>query len=223
MIPLVEAQRVVLEACPPLAPVAMARADALGLVLAADVAAAEDVPPFANSAVDGYAVRAVDVDRRRPSTCGWSPRWRPVRPRRRTCSRAGEAIRIMTGAPVPPGADAVVMVEDTERLDDGARVRVRTVPTEGDAVRPAGSDVATGTVVFTTGTVVTPAVAGVLASINAATVTAQPAARVGLLSTGDELVSDGGPLGAGADPRVEPGDARAAAGGGRGAPCARTG
>ena len=57
---------------------------------------------------------------------------------------AGEAIRIMTGAPVPAGADAVVMVEDTERLDGGARVRVRTVPTAGDAVRPAGDDVATG-------------------------------------------------------------------------------
>jgi molybdopterin molybdotransferase len=103
----------------------------------------------------------------------------------------------MTGAPVPPGADAVVMVEDTERLGDGASVRVRAAPSEGDAVRPAGSDVARGTVVFTTGTVVTPAVAGVLASINAETVTAHPAPRVGLLSTGDELVTGGGPLGPG--------------------------
>jgi molybdopterin molybdotransferase len=196
VIPLVEAQRVVLEACPPLAPVAMARAGALGLVLGADVAAAEDVPPFANSAVDGYAVRAGDVTAP-PVDLHVVAEVAAGAPAPTTALGAGEAVRIMTGAPVPPGADAVVMVEDTERLDGGARVRVRTVPTEGDAVRPAGSDVATGTVVFTAGTVVTPAAAGVLASINAATVTAHPAARVGLLSTGDELVSDGGPLGAG--------------------------
>ena len=89
-------------------------AEAVGAVLAEPVVAAEDVPPFANSAVDGYAVRAGRCRRRRRSSCGWSPR-SPRAGRPIASSASGEAIRIMTGAPMPAGADASVMVEDTER------------------------------------------------------------------------------------------------------------
>ena len=122
VIPLEDAQRMVLEACPPLAPVSAPFRQALGLVLAADVVAAEDVPPFANSAVDGYAVRAADltdapVELRvvADTAAGAEPYDQPV--------QHGEAVRIMTGAPLPAGVDAVAMVEDSERVGDD-RVRL---------------------------------------------------------------------------------------------------
>ena len=99
----------------------------------------------------------------------------------------------MTGAPIPDGADAVAMVEDSERLD-GGRVRLGAALHPGVAVRRAGDDVRAGEVVLRAGTVVTPAVAGVLASVNARRVPAFPPARVTVLSTGDELVTDGSPL-----------------------------
>lgn len=195
VISLVDAQRIVLDACRPLSPVAVGLADAVGLVLAADVTAGEDVPPFANSAVDGYAVLADDTATV-PSdlavvgelAAGAAPPSAPL--------VAGQAIRIMTGAPMPPGADAVVMVEDSERLED-EHVRVSATVGPGAAVRLPGSDVRCGDVVFAAGTIVTPAVAGVLASINALVVSAFPAATVAVLSTGDELVADGSPLGPG--------------------------
>jgi molybdenum cofactor synthesis domain-containing protein len=105
----------------------------------------------------------------------------------------GQAVRIMTGAPLPDGADAVAMVEDSERLD-GGRVRLSVAVPRGSAVRGAGDDVRAGEVVLRAGTVVVPAVLGVLASVNARVVPAYPAVRVAVLSTGDELVTDGSPL-----------------------------
>ena len=106
---------------------------------------------------------------------------------------AGEAVRIMTGAPIPDGADAVAMVEDSERLD-GGRVRLDRALNAGASVRGVGDDVHAGDLVVAAGTVVAPAVAGVLASVNARRVSVFPAARVAVLSTGDELVTDGSPL-----------------------------
>ena len=108
--------------------------------------------------------------------------------------RAGEAIRIMTGAPVPDGADAIVMVEDTARLDGGARVRIARGVEPGSSLRYRGDDVRAGTELFMPGTVVTPAVCGVLASVNSRTVTVTRRVRVAVLSTGDELVTNGAPL-----------------------------
>jgi molybdenum cofactor synthesis domain-containing protein len=105
----------------------------------------------------------------------------------------GEAIRIMTGAPMPDGADAVVMVEDTERVGE-KHVRISRSAKMNDGVREAGSDVHAGETVFVRGTVLNAAGIGVLASVNARTVRAFPRARVALLSTGDELVVDGSPL-----------------------------
>jgi len=161
-------------------------------VLAAEVASAEEVPPFANTAVDGYAVQAADtegapveLDVIGELAAGAAPD-RPV-------SR-GEAVRIMTGAPMPDGADAVVMVEDTSPLDDGHRVWIGRTVSEGDAVRWPGDDVKVGDVVFSRGTVLNGACLGVLASINQRTVPVYPRLRVAVLSTGDELVTDGSPL-----------------------------
>ncbi|HZB41853.1 MAG TPA: gephyrin-like molybdotransferase Glp [Ilumatobacter sp.] len=191
MTPLEDAQAFVIGNCAPLAPVDVDFEAAHGLVLAADVVAAEQVPPFANSAVDGYAVRADDVSAAPvelavvAEVAAGAATDRVLQP--------GEAIRIMTGAPIPEGADAVVMVENTERVGDG-RVRIERGVPAGVAVRSAGDDVQPGDLLFRAGTVVTPAVVGVLASVNALTVAAHPRARVAVLSTGDELVEGGGPL-----------------------------
>jgi len=163
-----------------------------GLVLAAAVTTSEDVPPFANTAMDGYAVRAAD-------TAGATPAG-PVQlrvvgelPAGRAPDRAvgaGEAIRIMTGAPMPEGADAVVMVERTRSVAgaDGNGVAVEAEASPGDHVRRAGGDLTRGQEVFPAGTRLLGAHLGVLASVGAASVRAYPRPRVGVLSTGDELV-----------------------------------
>ncbi len=191
MIPLVDVQSDILGAVAPLESAMVPLRDALGLVTARDIVAGEAVPPFANTAMDGYAVRAGD-------TAGAAPE-APVRlavvgelPAGREPTQAvgqGEAIRIMTGAPMPDGADAVVMVEYTER--DGDSVRVLHVAQPGDHVRLAGGDLARGALVFTAGTVLGAAHLGVLASLGVHEVQAVRRARVGVLSTGDELVERG--------------------------------
>jgi molybdopterin molybdotransferase len=197
VIPLLEATDFVLAGCHPLPTIELALDDALGCVLADDVFAAEAVPPFANTAMDGYAVRADD-------TCGASP-GNPVALSVIGTLAAGaaptmeigpgQAVRIMTGAPIPPGADAVVMVERTEVAGD--QVHVAHAAALGEHVRPPGEDIAAGQEVFAAGTVLGPGHLGVLASIGVLAVRVYPKATVGVLSTGDELVEGGGPLRAG--------------------------
>jgi len=191
MIAVHEARQVVLDSCSVLPAQLTSYEDMAGRVLAQDVVATENVPPFANSAVDGYAVRAVDVtvvpcELRVIGTLAAG-----------TASSltlgVGESFRIMTGAPIPSGADAVVMVEDSEKLDSD-RVRLTRAAQHMGAIRNVGSDVRVGDVVFGFGAVLNAPGAGVLASINAREVLAYPRARVALLSTGDELVTDGSPL-----------------------------
>jgi molybdenum cofactor synthesis domain-containing protein len=173
------------------APVQATRQVAAGLVLASDVVSGENVPPFANTAVDGYAVRSSDLHTVPVEltvigelAAGAAPSVAVV---------PGAAIRIMTGAPLPEGCDAVVMVEDTERVgSDSVRIH-KSVPA-GSAFRLAGSDVAIGDTVIAAGTQVTPMVEGVLASVNAKTVSVYPRISVGVISTGDELVDDGSAL-----------------------------
>ena len=186
-----EARQYVLERCVVGGVVEVSIAESIGAVLAQAVVASEDVPPFVNSAVDGYAVRAADTadapTRLRvvgEVAAGWSTD-RVVGP--------GEAIRIMTGAPMPAGADASVMVEDTERVD-GDEVMIHRSVSTGASVRGVGEDVHVGTELFTAGTTVRPAVAGVLASINARRVRVVRTPRVAVLSTGDELINDGSAL-----------------------------
>jgi molybdenum cofactor synthesis domain-containing protein len=192
VIPLGDVQAAIFGAVPRLEPVEIDLRDARGLVLAEQVTAPEAVPPFPNTAMDGYAVRAAD-------TAG-AAEGSPVRLRvvgELAAGHAptvavgdGEAIRIMTGAPMPDGADAIVMVERTERDgDDGVFVTLAVEPALH--VRRAGGDLEAGDVVFVPGTVLTPARIGVLATVGARRVRAYPKVRVGVLSTGDELVESG--------------------------------
>jgi molybdenum cofactor synthesis domain-containing protein len=194
-----EALRHVLSGCAPLPPRRVPVAASLGLVLADDVVAGEAIPPFANTAMDGYAVRAVDVAGAAPGSpvtlpvvaevAAGHPADRPLEP--------GEAMRIFTGAPMPDGADAVVMVERTERLDGDAgrqSVRIDLAVDPGTHVREPGEDLVPGERVFGTGDEVTPARLGVMTSLGVAEVSAHPRPRVGVLSTGDELVTGPGPL-----------------------------
>ena len=191
MIPLHEAQETVLAGCAPLTPQQVAYTEMTGRVLDQDVVAVEDVPPFRNTAVDGYAVRSLDAETVPVELVVVDTLAAGAEPK--IAVNAGEAIRIMTGAPMPNGADAVVMVEDTERVGE-THVRISRGAKVRDGVRDAGSDVRAGETVFVRGTVLNAAGIGVLASVNARTVRAFPRARVALLSTGDELVVDGSPL-----------------------------
>ena len=191
MLPLGEARRHVLDRMPRPDPERVPVAEALGLVLAEVVTASEAVPPFANTAMDGFAVRAADtagapVELRIVETiaAGHAPT--------RTVG-AGEASRIFTGAPMPDGADAVVMVERTEPSgDDHVRVLVEVPP--GNHVRPAGDDLVAGASVFEPGAVLTAAHLGVLCSLGRQDVLAHRRLRVGVVSTGDELVEGPEPL-----------------------------
>ena len=192
LVTLEETRDAILAAVPRLPVVQCAAADAVGLVLAADVVTAEAVPPFANTAMDGYALRAADT-----ATATEDAPARLVVVDDLAAGRApviavgpGEAIRIMTGAPMPEGADAIVMVERTARDGDDA-VLVQVPAREGDHIRLAGGDLEAGQVVFTAGTVIGPAHVGVLASVGAHEVPVYRRARVGVLSTGDELVERG--------------------------------
>src|SRR5207245_9704184 len=165
-----------------LAPETIALGDALGCVLAGDVRADRDVPPCRNSAMDGYAVRGEDVAR--PSV-----RLRVVGAvgAGETPARAvgrGEAMRIMTGAPMPDGADTVVRVEDTDNRTDTVTI---TVPTKlGTSVRAAGEDLKRGETILRSGTLLRAAEVGVLATLGRSRVNAIPRPRVAVLSTGDE-------------------------------------
>lgn len=195
LVPLEEAQGYVLAACPSLTPVELALGEALGLVASAQLVAREPVPPFDNSAMDGFAVRAADTTLAPVSlavvgtvAAGDVPS---------VAIGAGQAVRIMTGAPVPPGADAVVMVERTAAADDGRTVEIRASVTPGTALRWSGDDVHAGDVVAEPGVELTPGHLGLLASVGVGSVAVFPRARVGVLSTGDELASGPGPLGPG--------------------------
>lgn len=187
MISVAEAHRTVLDMIAPLAPRRVSIGEALGYVLAEKVRATEAVPRFANSAMDGYAVRAADVAHA------------PVRLRvigtaaagdgPKTAVSPGEAMRIMTGAQMPPGADAVCMVERTKAEDGGFAVLIGEPVGPGTNVREAGEDIAAGSEVFGPGTQLGPAHIGVLASLGIQTVLVRPRPVVGVLSTGDELAA----------------------------------
>jgi molybdopterin molybdotransferase len=162
---------------------------ALGLVLAEDVASDLDIPPYDKALMDGYAVRTADLAAGRAVlalieevTAGTMPA--------RTVG-AGQATRIMTGAPIPAGADAVIMVERT-RLVDGNRVAVEDGPVRpGLNVLPCGREMRRGETVLTAGSVLRPQELGLLATVGRVAVRVHPAPRVAVLATGDELVEPG--------------------------------
>ncbi|WP_420610154.1 gephyrin-like molybdotransferase Glp [Candidatus Poriferisodalis sp.] len=200
MLPLDTVREFVLDRCPARTPVTVPVADALGLVTASEIISSEAIPQFANTAMDGFAVRSADVveapcDLRVVETiaAGHAPQ---------VTVGPGEASRIMTGATIPPGADAVVMVERTSIVSDGPAcgdgaaeiVRVEVSVPPGNHVRPVGDDLHAGTHVFAVGTELTAGHLGVLCSLGMTEVEVFPRLRVGVLSTGDELVDDGSPL-----------------------------
>lgn len=192
LVPVEDVRAFVLAACPPGPVVAVPLAQALGAVAGAEVRAREPVPAFDNSAMDGFAVRAADVAAA-PTTLRvvGTQLAGPVVPLE---LGRGEAVRIMTGAAVPAGADAVVMVERTSPGADDGSVVIEAAVEPGTAVRRAGDDLRAGDVVVVPGTVLTPGRLGVLASVGAATVAVHRRPRVGVLSTGDELVDVDRPL-----------------------------
>lgn len=166
---------------------------ALGAYAAADVLATVPLPGFDNSMMDGYALHAADT--RDPKSLvlvvGEQPAGRDLG----LHCKPGEAIRIFTGAPMPKGADAVIMQEDVDRQGDSLLCREPVEP--GENVRRAGADLCEGQVLLRRGELITPGKIGVLASQGLAVVRVHAAPRVAVLSTGDELVAAGQPLQAG--------------------------
>ncbi|HMB71398.1 MAG TPA: molybdopterin molybdotransferase MoeA, partial [bacterium] len=193
-IPFDEAVRRIADHVRPLPSEACPVTEAHARVLAETVTASHPVPPFDNSTVDGYALHAADV-------VGASEE-APVEltvvgevgagDDGRVGLGPGEAVRIMTGAPVPADADAIVMLEWTEWSGDRVRVRRPTEP--GRFVRRAGEDIATGSTVLTAGRRLTPAMVGVLVSVGREQLSVHRSPRVGILATGDELLEPGAEL-----------------------------
>ena len=209
-----DARAQVLAAIPAALPAEMvALSDSLGRVLAADVVAATDLPPWDNSAMDGYAIRAADV--------AGATEAAPVLLRvagevaagsaSETAVLPGRALRIATGAPMPPGADAVVAVEQTTPLGaDGsagprgreatgplpARIRVHEATLPGRSVRRRASDLQLGRAVLAAGRAIGPAELAIIAAGGVARVAVHARPRVAVLSTGDELRRSGSDLGA---------------------------
>lgn len=192
MISLDEARRFVLADINPLASREIELADALGCVAAEEVTAREPSPRFDNSSMDGFAQRAID-------TRGGSRRLRVISSifagdKPSALLGEGEAARIMTGAPVPDGADSVCLREATVLDPDGTTVVIEREVNLGEAIRRVGYDVAVGQVLVSPGDELGPAMLGVLASQGYSNVKAHPRPLVGVLSTGNELSDSTGPL-----------------------------
>ncbi|HMU55426.1 MAG TPA: molybdopterin molybdotransferase MoeA [Nitrospira sp.] len=186
--PLEEAQKIVLESTPVLGLEKIPLLDTLGRVLGEDIVVERDNPPWDNSAMDGFAVRWDDIKREHPID-------KPVTlnviedvPAGKMPTKTvgpGQAIRIMTGAPIPKGADTVLKIEDTEQTPDS--VRVFKPEPKGSNIRPQGEDVKKGERIIAKGTPVRPGEAGMLAILAKSFVFVHQRPRVAILSTGDEL------------------------------------
>jgi len=198
VMPFEDARRLVMAAAVPIERIErVAVGDADGRVIARDVTATADVPGFDRAAMDGYAVIAAD-------TAGTST----GAPRRLTCVgrlftgetttrvvRAGECIEIATGAPMPDGADAVVMVEDTSR--DGDAIAVRAAVSARQNIGARGADIRAGALVLGAGRLIGPSQIGALAATGATTIDVYARPTVAVFSTGNEVVEPGQPLAAG--------------------------
>lgn len=190
LLPVEEALAAILARVPPVVAETVPLEAALGRVLAAPVVATHDQPPFDASAMDGYAFRAADLDAGKPlrvvgmsqAGAGFAGRLGP-----------GEAVRIFTGAPLPPGADTVIMQEEARHEDDRVGFSVPARP--GHSVRARGNDFAEGAVLIETGARLTPLRITAAATANHAALSVARRPRIALLATGDELVLPGAPLG----------------------------
>lgn len=188
MLKVEEARSKILESVGMLEIVEVPLLDSLGLTLAEDAVAGHDIPPFTNTAMDGYAVRFADLEGASMDSptalrvLGDLPAGRAAE----TEVGRGEAVRIMTGAPIPGGADTVIPVEST-RTEGDSVIILEGLP-EGSHVRRAGEDVRKGDTVMEPGTHIGPAELGMLASLGYATVRCRRRAVAGIIATGDELV-----------------------------------
>jgi molybdopterin molybdotransferase len=205
MLSVEEARSRILEMFQPLESERKPVLEALGQVLAEDVSSPMFIPPLANSAMDGYAVQSSDVTGATPDTpkslrvigqvaAGQLPQNEVV---------PGTAVRIMTGGPIPPGADTVVPFEDTDEYDlkssgmglsDIAEIKVNIGASEGSNVRPAGQDISKGQTVLKKGMLLRPSEIGVLASVGRDMVEVVRRPVVAVIATGDELMEPGGPI-----------------------------
>lgn len=187
-----EARKIILDNVMPLGKERVELLEATGRVLAEDITAPWDMPQWDNTAMDGYAVRSED--------CG-SPTvlklagFLPAGGSMTESLQPGTAVKILTGAPIPPGADAVVQVEETE--ESAGVVSIRIPVRKKDHIRFKGEDVKTGEVILPSGTVIRPSEISMLASFGKVFVPVYPKVRVAVLSTGDELVEPGEALGPG--------------------------
>jgi molybdopterin molybdotransferase len=187
MLQVADAQAIVRQYVQPLPPEPMALTSAaLGHVLAAEVVSDLDMPPYNKSMMDGYAVRCADLATGKGKlqvieeiTAGQVPR---------LTVGDGQASRIMTGAPIPPGCDAVVVVERTRLVEDGCVEIEDRPPKPGQNILPRGVEMRCGDTIVSAGTVLRPQEFGVLSTVGRTTVFVHPSPRVAILSTGDELV-----------------------------------
>lgn len=186
MLDYTQALEILLDTIRPLAPVEIDLADALGRVLAAPVQARWDLPPADNSAMDGYAFAHAG------QKAGEALRvsgFLPAGAVQNTTLTPGEAVRIMTGAPLPPGADTVVPSEEVESAGD--EIQLQKAPKLGEHVRLRGEEFVAGETLLAPGTAIHSGEIGLLAAAGVTRISVHPAPRVALLSTGDELVELG--------------------------------
>lgn len=197
MIKVEEAKKIILENISLISNEEIPIIESLRRILARDYHSKDDIPPFDNSAMDGYAIFSSDVveaSRENPFfldvvedlPAGTVPQEKV---------KNGKAIRIMTGAPVPRGADSVIMVEKTEK--DGERVKIFESAKPGENIRRLGEDIRKGELVLRKGEVIDPAKMGLLASLGVEFVEVAKVPKIGILATGDELIEVGEDLGAG--------------------------
>jgi molybdopterin molybdotransferase len=190
LLPVDDALAQILSRVPPVTPEIVALPEAVGRVLADPIIATHDQPPFNASAMDGYAMRAADVsDGAQLRVVGMSQAGAAFS----GSVEAGEAVRIFTGAPVPAGADTVIMQEEAVR--EGDLVRFTAPARLGHSIRPTGNDFARGQTLVAAGTRLTPMQIAVAAAANCAGLTVARRPKMALMATGDELVLPGTPLG----------------------------
>jgi len=191
MIEFEEARALALSALKTRPPESVLLAGALGRTLARDIKARENIPPFDKATMDGYALRAEDIRAAGKDAAVELEVLEDLpagRVSRRSVGR-GQAVRIMTGAPLPKGADAVVMVEDTER--SGGRVIIRRAVRPADNTGQAGEDLKKGELVLERGAVIGPAETGMLAATGLARVPVVRRPKLAVIATGDEIVEPG--------------------------------
>ena len=189
-IPLDEARQLIADACRPIERTErVGLLDANGRVAAANVTSTRDVPPFTRAGMDGYAVRAEDTFGARRAENASRDREGLYRPGPAKTIAAGDAVEIATGAPMPAGADAVVMVEETEKSGDDVRVLTPVYPRQN--VGRQGADIVVGQMVISRGDVLNPSRIGAFAALGIGEVDVFAKPTVAILSTGNEIVDPG--------------------------------